>query len=104
MQRRPVDTRQLAAVLEADLLKLYGAAMIGGKALRAALGFQTPIAFRVAISKGKVGVPIFRVPGRKGYWALVKDISTWMVDAHQYARRPGEITQNMATKRQSKGR
>jgi hypothetical protein len=68
----------LAAVLEGDMLRLHGAVFIGGRDLRLALRYKTDIAFRVAISRRKVGVPLFKIPGRKGHWALIKNISLWL--------------------------
>jgi len=77
------EKRKLAQALERDLLQLHKAAAIGGADLRAALGYKTAIAFRVAISRGKVGVPLFKIPGRKGYWCLVKDISMWLAEVSE---------------------
>lgn len=78
----------LTQALERDLLQLHGAAAIGGAELRAALGYKTAIAFRVAISRQKVGVPLFKISGRKGYWCLVKDIAIWLATARAAAKDP----------------
>ena len=68
----------LAQTLEADLLRIHGSVFIGGKELREALRYKTDIAFRVAMSKRRLGVPLFKIPGRKGHWALIRDISAWL--------------------------
>jgi len=103
MSRLTSKKQAQVEAVHGDLLKVCGAAMIGGKNLRKALGYETPIAFRVAISKGKVGVPIFRIPGRKGYWALVIEISIWIVEARQDARLPGQ-TKSKTVSKDSGGR
>lgn len=89
MGRNNPKKQTLAQALEGDLLQLYRAAVIGGKDLQTALGYRTAIAFRVAMSRERLGVPVFKIPGRKGHWALVKDISLWMAAARQGADHPG---------------
>lgn len=87
-----------AEVLEATMLQLHGAAMIGGSELRAELGYKTAIAFRVAVSRGKVGVRVFKIPGRKGYWALVKDISVWQATVSASVTPPADTPETSETK------
>ena len=93
----------LAQALEADLLQLYRAAVIGGKDLQTAMGYRTAIAFRVAMSRNRLGVPVFKIPGRKGHWALVKDISEWMASARQTADHPGQSHKQVAKPEKTRG-
>lgn len=89
MVRRNPKKLTLAQVLERDLLQLYRTVAIGGKDLQTVMGYRTAIAFRVAMSRDRLGVPVFKIPGRKGHWALLKDISEWMAAARQAADHPG---------------
>jgi hypothetical protein len=42
------------------------------------LGFRSPAAFRVALSRGMIDVPFFILPNRRGRFALAKDIAAWI--------------------------
>ncbi|CAM4275796.1 hypothetical protein [Pseudoalteromonas maricaloris] len=66
----------LASELEADLLKLYGPNMFG-KSLYIALGYGSGEAFRQAVSRKTVPIPVFSIDKRKGKFALTKDVARW---------------------------
>ena len=67
-------TQRLTDELEHDLTARYGV-MLGSNALWRELGFRSPAAFRVALSRGMIGVPFFTLPNRRGRFALAKDIA-----------------------------
>ena len=51
---------------------------MGGEALRAALGFPTTGAMRRALARGALPVPVFQMEGRRGRFALTKDVAGWI--------------------------
>lgn len=72
-----------ALELEVALTRTLGA-VVGGAALTRALGYPTQAAFRQALVRNRVPVPIFEVEGRRGRFALARDLAVWM--AAQRAR------------------
>jgi hypothetical protein len=71
------EIEALAKQLKQDLLDSYGP-MLFGKALLNALGYGTGDAFRHAVSRGTVPVPIFSIAKRRGKYALTKDVADWI--------------------------
>lgn len=85
LEQSPTDpVKELALRLEADLLKEYGP-MLFGDSLRRALGYVSADAFRQAVSRGSIPVPVFALPKRRGKYALVKDVALWLARA-RYGR------------------
>lgn len=98
-----VDTSQavsaLVQALESDLLRRYGP-LIGHDDLHQALGYPSMDAFRQALSRRQLSVPVFAMPHRRGKYALAKDVAHWLaylrhapmaVDPHG-SNRPSEAT------------
>lgn len=52
--------------------------MISGEALRTALGYPSMEAFRQALSRKTVPIPVFSIDARRGKFALVKDLARWL--------------------------
>jgi len=71
------ENNALAEALEKDLLGQYGP-MLTGDSLKKALGYPTMDALRQAMFRGTVPVPIFRLKNRRGSFALVKDVASWL--------------------------
>lgn len=71
MSHPPV--RQLAS----ELISLFGPIM-GGQDLYSALGFKTYAAFHRCHLQGDLGVHIFKLPGRRGWYAFTTDIANWL--------------------------
>lgn len=69
--------QRLTDELEHDLTARYGV-MLGSNALWRELGFRSPAAFRVALSRGMISVLFFTLPNRRGRFALAKDIAAWI--------------------------
>ncbi len=57
--------------------------LLGGKRLRGLLGFESGEAFRAAIRTGRVPVALFKIPGRKGWFAQSDDVSAWLSSLRQ---------------------
>jgi len=77
MTSRDEISDPLAHSLEQDLLHRYGP-VIGQDDLRQALGYTSLDAFRQALSRGLLPVPVFPIPHRRGKYALAKDIACWL--------------------------
>jgi hypothetical protein len=77
----------LAVVLERDLLSHYGP-MIGQDELRQVLGYATMDAFRQALSRRQLPVPVFALPNRRGKYALAKDVAIWLASMRRSALLP----------------
>lgn len=71
--------------LEQQLTTRYGV-MLGSKDLWRELGFRSPSAFRQALVRGTLDVPVFEVQNRRGRFALAKDVAAWV--AHQRMSAP----------------
>jgi hypothetical protein len=65
------------AQIEANLTNAYGG-IIGGARLTRVLGYPTQAAFRQAVARKRVPVPLFTIDGRRGKFANVHDIAVWI--------------------------
>lgn len=52
--------------------------IISGKHLYAALGFKTYAAFYRSLQLDELGVKVFRLAGRKGWFAKTIDVANWI--------------------------
>lgn len=52
--------------------------LIGGKDLYAALGFRTYFAFLRAQKLNAIGVHVFKIDNRRGWFALTAEVSRWI--------------------------
>ena len=71
MEQDPIET------LERGLLDKYGPLMASDD-LRGALGYPTMEAFRQALSRKTVPIPVFSLEKRRGKYALTKDVAAWL--------------------------
>jgi len=67
----------LAELLEQELMGKYGP-LISNDDLRQALGFASNDAFRQALARKTMPIPVFPLPNRRGKYALVKDLALWL--------------------------
>lgn len=67
----------LANAIERDLLERHGP-MMSDDALRIALGYRSMDAFRQSLVRKTVPIPVFSLENRRGKFALVKDVATWL--------------------------
>jgi hypothetical protein len=76
-QPSPPPRDCLEAVILDDLLRRWGP-LLQGDALRRALGFSTMAALRQAITRGTTPVPLFKIDGRRGRYALTWTVAHWL--------------------------
>lgn len=65
--------------LRRDLEDRHGTVM-SGKALWMTLGYRSAETFRRAAVKGDLPVPVFDIAGRRGKFALAKDVAHWLAE------------------------
>lgn len=98
-------TKALAEVLHADLTLQYGP-LLPSAALVKVLGYASSNAFRQAAFRGATPVATFRIPHRRGRFALARDVATWLaqsrLEARQFAAQPADtLNQPLAADRVS---
>ncbi len=78
-EQRELNDAQLAlsAELEEALTERYGI-MLNSSVLWKELGYSSTAAFRVAVARGSVELPLFSIANRKGKFALSKDVAEWV--------------------------
>lgn len=64
-------------ILASQMLEQFGPT-ITGTDLYIALGFKTYAAFYRSLKRREVGVSVFNLPGRRGWFALTSDVATWL--------------------------
>ena len=62
-----------------NLLDRYGPTL-GGRDLYAALGFKSYAAFYRSKQRGEVGIDVFTLPGRRGWFAFTTEVAAWLID------------------------
>lgn len=73
----PIEIETLASELEVALRDRYGL-MVGSTALWRELGYSSYEAFRKAKQRGRIEVPLFDVPNRRGSFALSSEVANWI--------------------------
>lgn len=73
----PMSAIRKTEQLSRLLMEHYGALM-GGADLYRTLGFPSSAAFTRAKAADLVGVHVFKLPGRKGTFALTTDVAEWL--------------------------
>lgn len=68
---------QLSGGLMNQLISRFGPT-IGGHDLYSALGFNTYAAFHRCQQRATLGVHVFKLSGRRGWFALTSDVATWL--------------------------
>lgn len=59
------------------LMAQYGPTL-GGSELYAALGFKTYASFHRSRLRSELGVHVFKIPGRRGWFALTEEVAKWL--------------------------
>lgn len=70
---------ELVRSLEKDLID-GKRPIIADRALSEALGYASMAAFRQALCRNTVPVPVFSVRHRRGKYALVEDVARWLAE------------------------
>lgn len=73
------------------MMERYGA-VIGGRNLRTLLGFRSSTAFGQAVCRGDIPIRFFKLPRRRGYFALVTEIAAWLQATWARSTGPGRPT------------
>lgn len=76
---------KLAEELERGLTTKYGV-ILSSSILVQVLGYPSPEAFRQSLSRKTVPVPVFKIPNRRGHFALAKDIAEWLAQCRGTAQ------------------
>lgn len=63
--------------LKDELTERYGP-MVSGNDLRLVLGYPSQAAFRQALTRGTLPIPVFSVEHRRGKFAFVQDVAAWL--------------------------
>jgi len=71
------QTECASSALEHDLSTRHGPLM-AGEYLRVALGYPSKEAFRQAVARKTVPIPVFGIERRRGKFALTKDVACWL--------------------------
>jgi hypothetical protein len=69
--------KQQASDLTTQMLGQFGPTL-SGKNLYSALGFKTYASFYRSLKRCEIGVPVFTLPGRRGWFALTGDVASWL--------------------------
>jgi hypothetical protein len=62
--------------------------LVGGARLTAALGFRTQNGFAKAHRRGRLPIPTFEIPGRRGRYAATVDLAAWLWTLRRDSRLP----------------
>lgn len=85
MSDAPSDDFEQA--LENDLTERYGPVLPSSVLVRV-LGYSSADAFRQSLARRTVPVPVFRMPNRRGHFALTRDVAQWLANQRQAAIKP----------------
>ncbi|QTL36552.1 hypothetical protein J5X90_05800 [Pseudoalteromonas viridis] len=72
------NMHMLAEEFETQLLQLYGSPILSGENLRTVLGYSSLDAFRQAMHRKTVPVPLYTMENRRGRYAYVKDVADYL--------------------------
>jgi len=70
--------RLLAEQLEKQILEFYQAPVLTGTDLQKALGYRSINSLRQSILRNQFPIRVFSMPNRRGKFALVKDIASYL--------------------------
>jgi len=87
-----IDISELSKELRKELEQRHGP-LLGGAALVVALGYPSAAALRQARRRGKLAVAMFRLPGRRGYFSLARDVADWLAHSRSTPPASGKTTE-----------
>jgi len=73
-----VESEGINKAIGGSVFDIHGP-LIGGKDLINVLGFKTSAAFRRAVRMNMLAIHTFEIQGRRGRFALSKDVDNWLV-------------------------
>ncbi|MEO6273188.1 MAG: hypothetical protein ABIP34_08310 [Rhodoferax sp.] len=74
----------LARELNEQFVQQFGP-ILSSPVLVKALGYRSMAAYRQAITRDTVPVPLFQIPNRRGRFALARDVAIWLCEQRQSA-------------------
>ncbi|WP_205631430.1 hypothetical protein [Collimonas fungivorans] len=87
----PTFDEPLAVLLDRELTSRYGP-MVSNDNLRLVLGYASKEAFRQALARQTIPIPVFEIENRRGKFALIRDVAVWLA-----AQREGATNKKKAT-------
>jgi len=72
-----IESNDLGEQVAKELLAKHGP-LITGEDLWRTVGFNSSTAFRQAKSQGRLDLPVFSVPNRKGTFAFTRHVAQWL--------------------------
>ena len=76
---QPQATEQLKDDLALSLTSRYGP-LLSSRDLWQVLGFPIPAAYRQALARDRIPVPLFEIEGRRGRFALTQEVAQWLAE------------------------
>lgn len=77
-------TDALARELNDQFVQKFGPILSSAQLVRA-LGYKSTSAYRQAVTRNTVPVPVFQIPNRRGRFALARDVAIWLSQQRQRA-------------------
>ena len=74
----------LARELNEQLVQQFGP-ILSSEVLVKALGYRSTAAYRQAVTRDTVPVPLFQIPKRRGRFALARDVAIWLSEQRHTA-------------------
>lgn len=68
---------ELARELNDQFVQQFGP-ILSSEALVKVLGYKSSAAYRQAVVRDTVPVPLFQIPNRRGRFALARDVAIWI--------------------------
>lgn len=75
---------ELARELNDQFVQQFGP-ILSSEVLAKALGYRSIAAYRQAVVRDTVPVPLFQIPNRRGRFALARDVAIWLSRQRQTA-------------------
>lgn len=75
----PLTAQQLKDELAQSLVARYGP-LLSSRDLWQVLGYPSPDAYRQALLRRRIPVPLFEIEGRRGRFALAQEIAQWLAE------------------------
>jgi hypothetical protein len=69
------ELKALTKKIECDLLKLFGTPILTVSDLKKAMNYSSNAAIHQAVSKGTFPIPVFKMPNRRGHFALTVEVA-----------------------------
>lgn len=77
-------TDELARELNDQFVQKFGPILSSAELVKA-LGYKSTAAYRQAVTRDTVPVPLFQIPNRRGRFALARDVAIWLSQQRQRA-------------------